>query len=81
MNLPNSGQIGLRRSQGSSLSLFPHVRCKILAAALTCAFFSDLLEAAPAACVSQEGYRGPATLLYSSAKSVPMKRVFTNPTS
>ena len=49
--------------------------------AFTYVCFGDPLEAAPAAWGSQEGYRCPPTLLYSSAKSVPMKRVFTSSTS
>lgn len=47
--LPNSGQIRLRKSQASSLILFPNIRYKTLADPFICAYFGDILEAAPAA--------------------------------
>lgn len=58
--LPNSGQAGLRKSQATRLIVFPKIRYRTLASPFICAYFGDILEAAPG--ISQEGYRDPAIL-------------------
>lgn len=47
--LPNSGQAGLRKSQATRLIVFPKIRYRTLASPFICAYFGDILEAAPVA--------------------------------